>query len=123
MDTSLPLGSVTLPTLLVIVSTMVFLALERVFPGRTLPPSKGWYTRAILVNLAQLAITLATARLWIEVFGDASLFKLSHWDMPLVEGFVGWLVGTLFFYWWHRLRHAKGWWLVFHQIHHSPSRI
>jgi sterol desaturase/sphingolipid hydroxylase (fatty acid hydroxylase superfamily) len=21
------------------------------------------------------------------------------------------------------LRHAKGWWLAFHQIHHSPSRI
>jgi sterol desaturase/sphingolipid hydroxylase (fatty acid hydroxylase superfamily) len=32
-------------------------------------------------------------------------------------------VGTFFFYWWHRIRHAKGFWLVFHQIHHSPSRI
>jgi hypothetical protein len=38
MDTSLPLGSVTLPTMLVIVSTMIFLALERVFPGRTFAP-------------------------------------------------------------------------------------
>jgi len=56
MDTSLSLGSVTLPTALVIVSTLIFLALERVFPGRTLPHSKGWYTRAILVNLAQLAL-------------------------------------------------------------------
>jgi len=43
--------------------------------------------------------------------------------MPLAERFVGWFVGTFFFYWWHRLRHAKGWWLVFHQIHHSASRI
>jgi sterol desaturase/sphingolipid hydroxylase (fatty acid hydroxylase superfamily) len=122
MDTSLQLGPVTLPTLLVIAATIVFLALERVFPGRKLPPSKGWYLRAILVNLAQLLITLATARLWIEVF-DVSAIRLSDWQMPLAEGFVGWFVGTFFFYWWHRLRHAKGWWLVFHQIHHSPSRI
>jgi len=123
MDTSLPLGSVSLPTALVIVSTVIFLVLERVFPGRELPHSKGWYTRAILVNLSQLVITLATARLWIEIFDDVSVFKFSSWNMPLLEGFVGWFVGTFFFYWWHRLRHAKGWWLVFHQIHHSPSRI
>ncbi len=123
MDTSLQIGPVTLPTALVILSTALFLVLERVFPGRRLPHSNGWYTRAILVNLAQLTITLATARLWIEIFGDLSLLKLSSWRMPLLEGFVGWFVGTFFFYWWHRLRHAKGWWLVFHQIHHSPSRI
>ncbi len=107
MDISLPLGSITLPTALVVASTLGFLALERVFPGRDLPHSKGWYTRAIFVNLAQLLITLATARLWIEIFGDLSLFKLSHWGMPLLEGFVSWFVGTFFFYWWHRLRHVK----------------
>lgn len=123
MDSSLHLGSVTLPTILVIVSTVIFFLLERAFPGRALPYAKGWYTRAILVNLAQLVITLATARLWIKIFGDLSLFKFSAWNMPFVEGFVGWFVGTFFFYWWHRLRHARGWWLVFHQIHHSPSRI
>lgn len=122
MDTSLQIGPVTLPTALVMVSTLIFLVLERVFPGRELPHSKGWYVRAITVNLAQLVITLATARLWSQVF-DQSVFRLSDWHMPLFEGLVGWFVGTFFFYWWHRLRHAKGWWLVFHQIHHSPTRI
>ena len=123
MGTSLPLASISLPTMLVVASTLLFLALERMFPGRPLPHSKGWYARAILVNLAQLLITLITARVWIGLFGDVSLFRLSTWQHPLLEGFVGWLVGTFFFYWWHRLRHAKGWWLIFHQIHHSPSRI
>ena len=122
MDSSLKIGSVALPTVLIVVSTAIFLIVERVFPGRQLPHVKGWYVRSIAVNLAQLAITIATARLWIQVF-DVSLFKLSAWNMPLLEGFVGWFVGTFLFYWWHRLRHAKGWWLVFHQIHHSPSRI
>jgi sterol desaturase/sphingolipid hydroxylase (fatty acid hydroxylase superfamily) len=123
MNASLPLSSISLPTLLVIVSTIVFLGLERAFPGRSLPHSKGWYGRAILINLCQLAITVAMAKIWIQLLGDTSLFSLSSWDIPVLEGFVGWLVGTFFFYWWHRLRHAKGWWLAFHQVHHSPSRI
>lgn len=112
----------TLPTILIVISTIIFLVVERAFPGRELPHSKGWYWRALLVNLAQLGITLATARLWIQLF-DTSIFHLSVWDMPILEGFVGWFIGTFFFYWWHVLRHKKGFWLVFHQIHHSPSRI
>lgn len=117
------LQSITIPTLLMGMSTAAFFVLERVRPGRPLPPSKGWYGRTILVNLVQLAITLLTARMWIRIFGDVSVFHLSRWNAPLLEGLAGWFVGTFFFYWWHRLRHAKGWWLAFHQIHHSPSRI
>jgi hypothetical protein len=50
-------------------------ALERAFPGRELPHSDGCYPRAILVTLVQLAVTLATTRLWIRNFGDLSLFS------------------------------------------------
>jgi sterol desaturase/sphingolipid hydroxylase (fatty acid hydroxylase superfamily) len=113
----------TLPSILIIVATAIFLILERAFPGRELPHSKGWYWRALLVNLAQLGITLATARLWTEVFNGWSIFTFASWNLPVAEGFVGWFVGTFFFYWWHRIRHANGFWVVFHQIHHSPSRI
>jgi sterol desaturase/sphingolipid hydroxylase (fatty acid hydroxylase superfamily) len=123
MDMSLSFGTVSLPTALMAASTIVFLGLERAFPGRCLPLSHGWYGRAILINLCQLAITLAMARVWIQLFGDTSLLDLSAWNMPVLEGLVAWLIATFFFYWWHRLRHAKGWWLVFHQIHHSPARI
>jgi sterol desaturase/sphingolipid hydroxylase (fatty acid hydroxylase superfamily) len=112
----------TLPSVLVVVATVTFLILERRFPGRQLPEAKGWYWRALLVNFAQLGITLATARLWIQLF-DISVFKLSTWNLPIAEGFVGWFVGTFVFYWWHVLRHKKGFWVAFHQIHHSPSRI
>jgi sterol desaturase/sphingolipid hydroxylase (fatty acid hydroxylase superfamily) len=113
----------TLPTILMIFSTAAFLVLERLLPGRPLPHVSGWYSRALLVNFAQLGITLSTARLWIEIFGPRSLFSLAAWDNPLLEGFVGWFVGTFVFYWWHRLRHQHGFWRVFHQVHHSPSRI
>jgi sterol desaturase/sphingolipid hydroxylase (fatty acid hydroxylase superfamily) len=113
----------TLPTILTILSTVAFFVLERLSPGRPLPHVSGWYSRALLVNFAQLGITLSTARLWIEIFGPRSLFSLAAWDNPLLEGFVGWFIGTFMFYWWHRLRHQKGFWRVFHQVHHSPSRI
>jgi len=123
MNISTTMAAVSLPTILMGVSTVGFLILERVRPGRELPHSRGWYLRAAFINLAQLAVTLATARLWIRVFGTTSLLQLSRWDAPLAEGLVAWFIGTFAFYWWHRLRHAKGWWLAFHQIHHSPARI
>ena len=113
----------TIPSIMVIAATVLFLVLERCYPGRQLPHSKGWTVRALLMNLAQLGITLATAKLWSDLFGAASVFELSRLDAPLAEGFIGWFVGTFFFYWWHRLRHVRRWWLAFHQIHHSPSRI
>jgi sterol desaturase/sphingolipid hydroxylase (fatty acid hydroxylase superfamily) len=123
VGTSLQIGSTSTPSMLLVMSTVIFLILERVRPGRRLPQSKGWYLRALLMSLVQLLITLASARLWVRIFGDASLLGLSRWDSPFWDGFVGWFVGTFFFYWWHRLRHANGWWLAFHQVHHSPSRI
>lgn len=115
--------SITIPTMMTIISTIAFFTVERVIPGRELPPSRGWYKRALFINLAQLGITLTLARVWIELYGDTSIFSLSDWNLPILEGFVGWFVGTFVFYWWHRLRHYSGFWRVFHQIHHSPSRI
>lgn len=113
----------TLPTILLIGLTVSFLVAERVFPGRSLPNSKGWYVRSIGINVIQLGITLGIGRIWLPTFGDTALANVSQWNLPILEGFVAWFVGTFVFYWWHRLRHKKGFWQVFHQIHHSASRI
>lgn len=112
-----------LPTRLLVVITLAFLAIERLRPGRRLPHVTGWHLRALALNLAQLAITLGTGVLWIQIAGWPSLFALSTLEQPVLEGLLGWFLGTLVFYWWHRLRHADGFWNVFHQIHHSPARI
>ena len=101
----------------------MFLIWERVFPGRQLPNSKGWYFRSIAINLIQLGITLVTGKLWLAVLSGGSLINLSNIGSPILQGFVGWFVGTFVFYWWHRLRHSNGFWVTFHQIHHSASRI
>jgi len=112
-----------LPSVLIVVVSVLFYGAERIFPGRKLPPSQGWYARVIAINVVQILVTLVTSRVLKGLLGGHSLFHISAWEMPLAEGFFGWFIGTFFFYWWHRLRHAKGFWVIFHQLHHSPSRI
>jgi sterol desaturase/sphingolipid hydroxylase (fatty acid hydroxylase superfamily) len=119
----LSLMNLALPTICIVLAAVGFFVFERLRPGRELPNAPGWYTRAVLVLLIQVAITLSTNKLWLDVFSGASLFKLAALQMPVVEGIIGWIVGTFFFYWWHRIRHLNGFWLIFHQVHHSPSRI
>ena len=113
----------TLPSLFVVFSTLTFLIWERVRPGRDLPHSTGWYFRALLINFIQLGITLLAGKLWIQVFDGGSLLNLSSLESAPIEGFIGWFIGTFVFYWWHRLRHRNGFWVIFHQIQHSASRI
>ena len=84
----------TLPTLLTIVATAFFLSLERMAPGRRLPAVKNWYTRALAINLAQMLITLGLNRVFVRVLDGPSLFQLAAWEMPALEGFSAWLVGT-----------------------------
>jgi len=113
----------TLPTILLILTTSIFLCWERILPGRILPHSGGWYLRSISINLVQLLITVLAGKIWINISGGWSLFNLSSIGSPVIQGLIGWFVGTFVFYWWHRLRHKKGFWVIFHQVHHSASRI
>jgi len=112
-----------IPTICTMLVAAGFLLLERLAPGRELPHAPGWYVRAILINIVQAAITFGTNRLWLDALLGASVFDLSAVPYPMLQGFIGWLVGTFFFYWWHRLRHVQGFWVIFHQVHHSPARI
>ena len=64
--------TLALPTVFTLLAAAFFFTLERARPGRELPNARGWYARAILINLAQVAITLATNKLWIGTF--AGLF-------------------------------------------------
>ncbi len=112
-----------LPVTLICLVTLAFFVLERLRPGRPLPRVRGWYLRAVLMNVMQVALVGLGGLIWNRFFREHALLSLGHWRSPVLEGLFYWLVGTLVFYWWHRLRHAKGFWRVFHQVHHSPSRI
>ncbi|WP_374335635.1 sterol desaturase family protein [Leeia sp.] len=112
-----------LPAVLIVLSTSVFLVVERVAPGRALPNARGWYWRAGWMNLLQLGLIGLGGLTWNRYFRGHALLQIGGWSNPVLEGLFYWFVGTFVFYWWHRLRHARGFWLLFHQIHHSPSRI
>jgi sterol desaturase/sphingolipid hydroxylase (fatty acid hydroxylase superfamily) len=113
-----------IPLTIILGATIVFFVLERVLPGRELPEAPGWYLRAGFLNACQVGIVLLGGVVWNRWLQGSSLFHLSGWVSPWLEGLFGWFIGTFVFYWWHRVRHdVNVLWRVCHQIHHSPSRI
>jgi sterol desaturase/sphingolipid hydroxylase (fatty acid hydroxylase superfamily) len=105
------------------IAAFLFIA-ERVFPGRELPHSSGWYLRAVLLNLGQLGIILLAGVSWEVWFRGTSVLRIADAMLPLAQGFIAWFIGTFVFYWWHRAWHKSRFlWQTLHQIHHSASRI
>jgi sterol desaturase/sphingolipid hydroxylase (fatty acid hydroxylase superfamily) len=112
------------PLALIFAFAAVFLLLERLFPGRELPNSPGWYLRAALLNGVQLGVVLLAGVSWSVWLQGPSLLRIEGLMGPVAQGFVCWFVGTFVFYWWHRARHRFDLlWRGLHQIHHSASRI
>lgn len=113
-----------IPIAIIVSATFFFFVLERRLPGRELPEAPGWYARAAFLNVCQVAIVLLAGISWNRWMHRWSLFHVSGSISPLAQGLLGWFVGTFVFYWWHRARHDVHFlWRVFHQVHHSPSRI
>lgn len=111
-----------IPLLIAIAALMVLI--ERLWPGQKLPTVRGWWLRIVLVNLAQLGIVIVAGFSWDRWLSSVSLFRttevLGVWGSAL----VAYVVSTLVYYWWHRLRHESSWfWRLCHQLHHSPRRI
>lgn len=106
-------------TLLVFAACFVF---ERLFAGWRLPKVHSWYTRVVLINIAQLGVVTAAGALWERWLAGTSLFHLPLSTWP--GGFAAYFLATFVFYWWHRARHQSDLlWRLFHQIHHSPARL
>ncbi|MEL6181489.1 MAG: sterol desaturase family protein [Myxococcota bacterium] len=101
-----------------------FIALERLRPGWELPSVPGWARRAVLLNGCQLAMVFVAGWTWDRWLTSASLLGLDGQLPNWLGGLLGYLVSTFVYYWWHRARHRSDWlWRIFHQVHHSPSRI
>jgi len=107
----------------IVMTGMTLIVLERIFPDQKLPYAKGWWFRVIIINLFQLGIIILAASTWDKWFLGWQAFKFDV--LPaFVGGFLSYFIVTFVFYWWHRWRHDVNWfWLLFHQVHHSPRRI
>lgn len=110
--------------LVVIGIGILFIILERIIPHHKLPEVKGWWLRVVFINILQLGVIYLGAISWDKWFQEYSVFNLSEHLHPIAGGFLGYFIITFIFYWWHKFRHDINWfWLLFHQVHHSPQRI
>lgn len=106
----------------IIIAGVLLVIAERIIPDQHLPYVKGWWLRVVIINSIQLAVILVGKFTWDLFFQEKQFLALGlH---PIIGGFLGYVIITFIFYWWHRWRHEINFlWLGFHQLHHSPSRI
>ncbi|MGI4821330.1 MAG: hypothetical protein ACRYFV_08980 [Janthinobacterium lividum] len=64
--------------LLVVMSTAVFLVLERKFPGRELPAARARHWRALAINGVQLMLIGLGGLTWNHYFRQHSLLHVGH---------------------------------------------
>jgi sterol desaturase/sphingolipid hydroxylase (fatty acid hydroxylase superfamily) len=108
--------------LLTIATGMI--VVEKFWPATELPRVRAWWVRVALVNAIQLCIIVVAGYTWNLWLAKWSLVHLSAHVGDWGQGFIAYFVSTFIYYWWHRLRHeSKLWWLLCHQLHHSPRRI
>lgn len=99
-------------------------AVERIWPANELPKVRAWWARVALVNALQLGVVILAGLTWDRWLSELALLRLRDHLGVLPQALVAYLVSTFVYYWWHRLRHESHlFWLLCHQIHHSPRRI
>jgi len=109
--------------LIVLSVALLMIGVEVVGGKRKWPQVRGWWARALLLNLVQFGIAYLAASLW-----DPTMAPLRPWSADALGNawgaVLGYFVITFFYYWWHRWRHEFSFlWRWFHQVHHSPQRI
>lgn len=109
--------------IIVIGVAAVMMACEVARPGRSWPQVSGWWLRAALLNGVEVASVFVAGVTWDRWFAAHRLWSAERLG-DAGAAFVGYLVITFIYYWWHRWRHELGFlWRWFHQVHHSPQRI
>ena len=108
--------------LLIIGVGLSLILLERIFPDRVLPKVNGWWSRVVVINIMQFGIVVLGMFTWDVWFKTHQPYVIDVYP-NFVLGFIGYLLITFIFYWWHRVRHdSYPLWILFHQLHHSASR-
>lgn len=107
----------------------ILMILERIFPDQELKKVDGWWQWVVIINIFQLfAVVLAslTWENWLQNtnYFTSGGFHLRNYMSPFWGGVIAYLINQWLFYHWHKARHNVYFlWILFHQFHHSPSRI
>lgn len=103
------------------IAAIIMILYESQIPRQKWPQVKTWWVRALLMNGAQVMISYLTG---YYIDSHFSQYAILHFCSPnIVQIIIGYLTITFIYYWWHRLRHQPIFWELFHQLHHSPSRL
>ncbi len=112
----------TLAILLAVGAGLIIL--ERLYPAMHLPRVRAWWPRVILVNVVQMGLVVLAGLTWDRWMQGTSLLRLRDHMGPWPAAGIAYVVSSFIYYWWHRLRHeSRLFWLLCHQLHHSPRRI
>jgi sterol desaturase/sphingolipid hydroxylase (fatty acid hydroxylase superfamily) len=113
----------TILNILIPVTFIVLLVLERVFPGRPMPKIRFWALKCGLLFFLCAALAGAVPALFTWLLGKHAPFHLS--SLPLVPAAIlGYLAGDIVLYGVHRLMHNVPFlWRWAHQMHHSAERV
>jgi sterol desaturase/sphingolipid hydroxylase (fatty acid hydroxylase superfamily) len=115
--------SVALYFIVVAVFSVIFTR-EVIAPASGANCDKRWQFYAAALSLAQVAAALGAGVLFNDFFRAHALVGLPASLPAPVTGLISFVVASLVAYWWHRATHRFDiLWRVFHQLHHSPSRI
>ncbi len=105
----------------VFTTALIMIVCEAKKPRQIWPVMNAWWLRALLFNSAQMLISFLTTTLFDDYFRQYALWHLKG---PVIfQILIGYLLITFIYYWWHRLRHQSFFWELFHQLHHSPTRL
>ncbi len=114
-----------MPYIVILLAVAVaMIIVERFWPANELPKVRNWWARVVLVNLTQIVIVVIAGLTWDRWFQGASLLALRDHFGTGASALLNYLMVTFIYYWWHRFRHeSQFFWLLCHQLHHSPKRI
>ncbi|MES2608328.1 MAG: sterol desaturase family protein [Pseudomonadota bacterium] len=105
------------------VAVAMFLV-ELICPARQWKIVRHWWLRAIIFNSIQIAIVYLATLTWDLWFSGNHVWESKKYLGDGASIFVGYILITFIYYWWHRMRHDVYFlWRWCHQLHHSPQRI
>lgn len=123
MNRSRPLFMEAILPILIPLTYVVMLVLERVFPARKLPPVRGWLLKGIVFFVLGGAMSALLPALVASALGGHTLLRLGVLG-PVIGGIVGFIATDIEAYAVHRLLHNVPFlWRWTHQMHHSAERI
>ncbi|BCE01521.1 sterol desaturase family protein [Marinicellulosiphila megalodicopiae] len=108
---------------IVALTLMIVFTLEVIAPASKNHCDRRWMILSGVITAFQSVFTIGSGIVFAQTFKAISLFHFNNFHM-FIQGVLGFLLTSFVAYWWHRAMHKFDvLWRVFHQLHHSPSRI